>query len=82
MDVHANKSEPWRVTVVDTGEATMTGGRLKRVAKYLDGDFCMTYGDGVTDADIGKIIEQHQARRQACDADGGATARALRHFGT
>ena len=60
MEVHANSAEPWRVTVVDTGEATMTGGRLKRVAKYLDGDFCFTYGDGVADLDIGKLIDFHR----------------------
>src|SRR5688572_8324703 len=48
MEVHARRAEPWRVTIVDTGEATQTGGRLKRVAPYLDGEtFCFTYGDGV-----------------------------------
>jgi glucose-1-phosphate cytidylyltransferase len=62
MQVHHAKAEPWRVTLVDTGEATMTGGRLKRVASYLDGeDFCFTYGDGVSDVDIGKLIQFHQA---------------------
>ena len=49
MCVHQNASEPWRVTLVDTGEQTMTGGRLKRIAPYLDDeDFCFTYGDGVS----------------------------------
>jgi glucose-1-phosphate cytidylyltransferase len=62
MQVHHAKAEPWRVTLVDTGEATMTGGRLKRVASYLDGgDFCFTYGDGVSDVDIGQLIQFHQA---------------------
>src|SRR5262245_11340374 len=53
MKVHANTSEPWRVTLVDTGDETMTGGRLKRAQPYLGSeDFCMTYGDGLTDLDI------------------------------
>ena len=61
MDVHERNSEPWRVTLVDTGDATMTGGRLKRVARYLgDGDFCFTYGDGLADVDIGKLIAFHK----------------------
>jgi glucose-1-phosphate cytidylyltransferase len=48
MDIHQNYAEPWRVTLVDTGEKTMTGGRLKRIKPYLeDDDFCFTYGDGV-----------------------------------
>src|SRR5258708_3903635 len=51
MTVHESVAEPWRVTLVDTGDSTGTGGRLKRISKYLNGDeaFCMTYGDGVTD---------------------------------
>jgi len=61
MQVHQNTSEPWKVTLVDTGENTMTGGRLKRVASYLgDDDFCFTYGDGVSDVDIGSLIEFHR----------------------
>jgi len=63
MEVHQNYAEPWRVTLVDTGEETMTGGRLKRVAAYLDDeDFCFTYGDGVADVDIGKLIQFHRAQ--------------------
>lgn len=60
---HRNYAEPWRVTMVDTGAMTMTGGRLKRVARYLDPDdcFCMTYGDGVADVDIASLIEFHRA---------------------
>ncbi len=62
MHVHQNSAEPWQVTLVDTGDATMTGGRLKRVQAYLgDEDFCFTYGDGVSDIDIGKLIAFHQA---------------------
>ena len=59
---HNTKAEPWRVTVVDTGEATMTGGRLKRVARYLDAEpFCFTYGDGVADIDIGQLVAFHRS---------------------
>ena len=61
MEVHQNNAEPWRVTLVDTGESTMTGGRLKRVRPYVgDEDFCMTYGDGVSDVDVGALIEFHR----------------------
>ena len=63
MEVHQASAEPWRVTLIDTGDNTMTGGRLKRVAAYLDDrDFCFTYGDGVADVDIGKLIEFHRSR--------------------
>jgi glucose-1-phosphate cytidylyltransferase len=61
MEVHQKKVEPWTVTLVDTGEETMTGGRLKRVADYLKGeDFCMTYGDGVGNVDITKLVSFHR----------------------
>lgn len=60
IEVHHQKAEPWKVTLVDTGEATQTGGRLKRVADYIDGDFCMTYGDGVGSIDITSLINFHQ----------------------
>lgn len=62
MHVHNRNAEPWRVTLVDTGEETMTGGRLKRVAQYLEGEeeFCFTYGDGVSDVDISALIRFHQ----------------------
>ncbi len=57
------KSEPWKVTLIDTGQHTMTGGRLKRVAKYLgDDDFCFTYGDGVGNVDITALIAFHRAQ--------------------
>jgi glucose-1-phosphate cytidylyltransferase len=63
MEVHQQKAEPWRVTLVDTGDTTMTGGRLKRVAQYLKADdsFCFTYGDGVSDLNIRSLIDFHQA---------------------
>lgn len=62
MEVHYRYAEPWRVTLVDTGEGTMTGGRLKRVAPYLsDTDtFCFTYGDGVSDVNISDLIAFHK----------------------
>ncbi len=61
MQVHRSTTEPWKVTLVDTGEQTMTGGRLKRVLSYLgDEDFCFTYGDGVSDLDIGALIAFHR----------------------
>ena len=61
MEVHEHKAEPWRVTLVDTGEHTMTGGRLKRVRDYVgDEDFCFTYGDGLGDIDITRLIAFHK----------------------
>lgn len=61
MEIHQNSSEAWKVTLVDTGEETMTGGRLKRVAKYLgDEDFCFTYGDGVSDVNITELVKFHK----------------------
>lgn len=63
MEVHHNKSEPWKITLVDTGEKTMTGGRLKRVKSYIGNeDFCFTYGDGVGDIDVTKLILFHKAQ--------------------
>jgi glucose-1-phosphate cytidylyltransferase len=62
MQVHQHYAEPWRVSLVDTGESTLTGGRLRRVREYLgDDNFCFTYGDGVGDIDITKLIEFHNA---------------------
>ncbi|MDQ0062049.1 glucose-1-phosphate cytidylyltransferase [Paenibacillus harenae] len=61
VEVHNTNSEPWRVTLVDTGSNTMTGGRLKRVKKYLDNDtFCFTYGDGVSDVNIRHLVDYHK----------------------
>lgn len=60
IDVHSRNAESWRVTLIDTGPDTQTGGRLKRVAKHIDGAFCMTYGDGVTDAPLSNLVEFHQ----------------------
>jgi len=62
MEVHQKSAEPWRVTLVDTGDGSMTGGRLRRVRGYVGNEsFCLTYGDGVSDIDIGKLIEFHRS---------------------
>jgi glucose-1-phosphate cytidylyltransferase len=62
MQVHTRHAEPWKVTLVDTGQDTMTGGRLKRVQPYLQGEeaFCFTYGDGVSNVDIGALVAFHR----------------------
>jgi glucose-1-phosphate cytidylyltransferase len=61
IQVHQSFAEPWKVTLVDTGEATLTGGRIKRVREYLgDEDFCLTYGDGVADIDLPGLIAFHK----------------------
>jgi glucose-1-phosphate cytidylyltransferase len=62
MEVHRKQAEPWEITLVDTGEFTMTGGRLRRVRDYVaDETFCFTYGDGVSDVNIGELISRHKA---------------------
>lgn len=62
VEVHECRAEPWRVTLVDTGPETMTGGRLRRVRDHIGEEtFCFTYGDGVSDVDIGRLIAFHQA---------------------
>ncbi len=64
MEVHQQYAEPWRVTLVDTGQETLTGGRLKRVREYVGNEgFCFTYGDGVADIDVGKLIQFHRSQR-------------------
>ncbi|MBK6636223.1 MAG: glucose-1-phosphate cytidylyltransferase [Rhodocyclaceae bacterium] len=64
VEVHERHAEPWRVTLVDTGDTTQTGGRLKRVAPYVkdEASFCFTYGDGVGDINIGQLLAFHQAQ--------------------
>jgi glucose-1-phosphate cytidylyltransferase len=68
MEVHRETAEPWRVTLIDTGEATQTGGRIKRAIPYVENDpfFALTYGDGVADVDLPALIAFHQAN--ACKA--------------
>lgn len=66
MEFHRQRAEPWRVTLVDTGELTLTGGRIKRIADYLKGTFCLTYGDGVSDVNISDLVDFHKrAGREA-----------------
>ncbi len=68
MIVHNNLLEPWKVTLVDTGLNTMTGGRIKRVREHLDGDtFMLTYGDGVADINIAELLKFHQEREHGND---------------
>jgi glucose-1-phosphate cytidylyltransferase len=65
MEVHHRHAEPWKVTIVDTGDQTMTGGRLKRIRSYVgDEAFCFTYGDGVGDIDIARLLKFHQCKRK------------------
>jgi len=62
VEVHQSKAEPWKVTLVDTGEATMTGGRLRRVLDYVgDEEFCFTYGDGVANVDVRALVDFHRS---------------------
>jgi glucose-1-phosphate cytidylyltransferase len=66
MEIHKSNSESWRVTLVDTGENSMTGGRIKRAQKYIGGEtFCLTYGDGVSDVDITALIKFHHSHGEA-----------------
>ncbi len=73
MEVHHKRAEPWTVTLVDTGDDSMTGGRLKRVSSYIENDeaFCFTYGDGVADINIAELVEFH--KRHGKDATLTAT---------
>lgn len=70
LEVHRGSAEHWKVTVVDTGEETMTGGRIKRIARYVDGTFCCTYGDGVGDIDITALLAFHRASGLAATITG------------
>jgi glucose-1-phosphate cytidylyltransferase len=63
MNVHQGNAEPWRVTLIDTGESTMTGGRLKRVAEHINETFCFTYGDGVSNVNIQELIAFHKQQK-------------------
>lgn len=75
LEVHQKHSEPWRVTVIDTGAETMTGGRLKRTKDYVGSEtFCFTYGDGVIDLDVRKLLEFHREQKAV------ATMTATQHY--
>ncbi len=63
IDIHQNSAEPWRVCLVDTGDGSGTGGRIKRIQSYLDNEtFCLTYGDGVSDIDVQSLLEFHRSQ--------------------
>ena len=65
ISVHNNQTEPWKVTMIDTGLNTMTGGRIKRVKEYIDGDtFMLTYGDGVSNVDINALLKFHNKHKK------------------
>ncbi|MFK7746407.1 MAG: glucose-1-phosphate cytidylyltransferase [Roseobacter sp.] len=64
IEVHNRYSEPWKVTLVDTGQMTQTGGRLKRVQDHLDGTFCLTYGDGVSNVNLTELISFHKTSKR------------------
>lgn len=59
MEIHKQHTEPWKVTLLDTGETTLTGGRLARVRDYLDDTFCFTYGDGVSNVNVQALVDHH-----------------------
>src|SRR5260370_2993970 len=78
MQVHQKSAEPWKVTLVDTGEATQTGGRLKRVQAYLGNeDFCFTYGDGLSNVDIKALLAFHKAHGRLATVTAGPPPRPL-----
>ena len=64
IEVHKKKTEPWKVTLVDTGEFSNTGERIKQIKKYINGDFCLTYGDGLTSANILEVIKFHKYNKK------------------
>jgi glucose-1-phosphate cytidylyltransferase len=64
LEIHQSNAEPWKITLVDTGLDTMTGGRIKRVQKYIDGTFLLTYGDGVGDVNIKELVDFHKKNRK------------------
>ncbi len=75
MEVHSNVSEPWKVTLVDTGLDTMTGGRIKRIQKYVGNEtFMLTYGDGVSDINIAKLLEFHKSHKKTATITAITTA--------
>ncbi len=63
MEIHDVHAEPWKITLIDTGKDTMTGGRIKRIEKYIDDTFCLTYGDGVSDLNISESIKFHKKNK-------------------
>ncbi len=77
--VHQNSTEPWSITLVDTGDRTQTGGRLRRVQEYVgDEDFCFTYGDGLSDVNIADVIELHRRKGTKATLTAAPAARPFR----
>ena len=77
--IHRKEAEPWKVTLVETGLETMTGGRIKRVKEYIGNDtFCLTYGDGLCDVNIKKLIDYHKKQKAFGHAHSRPAPRALR----
>jgi glucose-1-phosphate cytidylyltransferase len=72
IEIHANRAEPWRITLIDTGAETQTGGRLKRAMAYVKNEeaFCMTYGDGLSDVDIGALVAFHRQHKRLATVTG------------
>ena len=64
MTYHKNNFEKWKITLIDTGAETQTGGRIKRIKKYLKGTFCLTYGDGLSNVNITESIKFHQRNKK------------------
>ena len=60
LEIHETKADPWKITLIDTGDNSMTGGRIKRISKYLDDTFCLTYGDRLSNVDVSQIIATHK----------------------
>ena len=72
MEVHQSDSESWKVTIIDTGAETQTGGRIKRVQKYIgDDDFCLTYGDGLSNVNVRELIAFHKKEGRLATVTGG-----------
>ena len=63
--IHKNKNESWKITFVDTGEKSMTGGRIKRIQEHIDDTFCVTYGDGLIDVNINDLISFHKSKKSS-----------------
>ena len=71
IEIHQKKAEPWKITLVDTGENTMTGGRLKRIQQYVNNEtFCLTYGDGLADINIDALIQHHISKKKLATITG------------
>ena len=82
IEIHKQNAEPWKVTLIDTGETTLTGGRLARVSDHIDNTFCFTYGDGLANVNIQALVTHHKKRRPPSHSYSRTTSRALRSTST